>query len=104
MAEKISNLIWDGTDNKDAYKTMSDDEYLAVCAEKAANAEADGKVEAVEMAQHLLTDSDWTQLGDTGLTKDCQSNFRMYRAKLRTIRRNPTVDPTWPTKPKEEWE
>lgn len=103
MTDTISRMVWDAGPDGGTYREMDDAEYAAVCAEKAANAEAEAKEEAVEMAQHRLTASDWTQLSDTGLTDACKAAFVTYRTSLRAIRKNPTVDPTWPTKPTEEW-
>lgn len=103
MTDTISRMVWEAGPDGGTYREMDDAEYAAVCAEKAANTEADAKAEAVEMAQHLLNASDWTQLGDTGLTDACKAEFATYRASLRAIRKNPTTDPTWPTKPSEDW-
>ena len=103
MTDTISRNIWIAGPDGGTLREMDDAEYAAVCAEKAANADADGKAETVSMAQELLNASDWTQLGDTGLTNACKAEFVTYRGNLRAIRKNPTVDPTWPTKPTEEW-
>lgn len=103
MTDTISRYVLEAGPDGGTLREMDDAEYAAVCAEKAANTEALAKEEAVEMAQHLLNASDWTQLGDTGLTDACKAAFVTYRANLRAIRKNPTVDPTWPTKPTEEW-
>jgi len=103
MTDTISRNIWMAGPDGGTIHVMDDDEYAAVCAEKAANADADGKEETVGMAQNLLNSSDWTQLSDTGITDACKAAFVTYRASLRAIRKNPTVDPTWPTKPTEEW-
>ena len=103
MTDTISRYVLEAGPDGGTLREMDDAEYAAVCAEKAANAETEGKAEAVGMAQHFLNASDWTQLNDTGLTDACKALFVTYRASLRAIRKNPTVDPTWPTKPTEEW-
>jgi|TARA_A100001011_G_C13945011_1_gene688771 hypothetical protein len=54
-------------------------------------------------AEVLLRLSDWTQLSDCGLTDACVSKFKDYRESLRTIRRTDPANPTFPTKPTEEW-
>ncbi len=60
---------------------------------------------AEQIADHLLKQTDWTQLPDSGLTDACVANFATYRASVRTIRKtNPNIDTvTWPTVPTEEW-
>jgi len=54
-------------------------------------------------ANEILRLSDWTQLGDSGLTSDCVAAFKTYRASIRTIRRTNPSSPTWPDAPTEEW-
>lgn len=103
MTDTISRYVLEAGPDGGTMREMDDAEYAAVCAEKEANRIAFAKEEAVTLAQHLLNASDWTQLNDTGLTDACKASFVTYRASLRAIRRNPTVDPTWPTKPTEEW-
>ncbi len=55
-------------------------------------------------ADSALRETDWTQLGDSGLTDSCVAEFKTYRAALRTIRKttNPS-NSTFPTAPTEEW-
>lgn len=48
----------------------------------------------------MLSECDWTQLGDVNLTADCKANFTTYRQALRDI---DTFDPVWPDAPVEEW-
>lgn len=56
-----------------------------------------------QKAAELLADTDWTQLSDSGLKDDCVASFKTYRASLRVIRKTNPSNPTFPTKPKEEW-
>tara|TARA_R100001594_G_C3911318_1_gene233348 strand:+ start:8 stop:214 length:207 start_codon:yes stop_codon:yes gene_type:complete len=56
-----------------------------------------------QKASELLADTDWTQLSDSGLKDDCVASFKTYRASLRVIRKTNPSNPTFPTKPKEEW-
>ena len=65
---------------------------------------ADGvTVDNKASSNRFLKESDWTQLADCGLTDACVANFVTYRASLRTIRRTDPSNPTFPTKPTEEW-
>ena len=57
----------------------------------------------VAKANELLVTTDWTQLSDSGLKDDCVASFKTYRASLRVIRKTNPSNPTFPTKPKEEW-
>ena len=54
-------------------------------------------------ADTILQSTDWTQLPDSGLTSDCVTAFKTYRASIRTIRRTNPSSPTWPDAPTEEW-
>ena len=54
-------------------------------------------------SERFLKETDWTQLSDCGLTDACVAKFVTYRASLRTIRRTDPANPTFPTKPTEEW-
>ena len=56
-----------------------------------------------QKAAELLADTDWTQLPDSGLKDHCVASFKTYRASLRVIRKTNPSNPTFPTKPKEEW-
>ena len=56
-----------------------------------------------QKAAELLADTDWTQLSDSGLKDDCVAYFKTYTASLRVIRKTNPSNPTFPTKPKEEW-
>jgi hypothetical protein len=56
-----------------------------------------------ETADAILQASDWTQLSDSGLTSDCVTAFKTYRASVRTIRKTNPANPTWPDAPEEEW-
>jgi len=60
-------------------------------------------VNIVETADSILQASDWTQLPDSGLTSDCVTLFKTYRASIRTIRKTNPANPTWPDAPTEEW-
>lgn len=57
----------------------------------------------VARANELLVTTDWTQLPDSNLTDDCVADFKVYREKLRVIRRTNPSNPTFPTEPTEEW-
>lgn len=48
----------------------------------------------------LLSDCDWTQLGDVDLTADCKDDFTAYRQALRSV---DLFNPVWPIAPAEEW-
>ena len=56
-----------------------------------------------ETADAILQASDWTQLSDSGLTSNCVTAFKTYRASIRTIRKTNPDSPTWPDAPEEEW-
>ena len=60
-------------------------------------------VRVTDTAASILRATDWTQLGDSGLTDSCKTAFATYRAANRTIRRTDPDNPTWPTVPTEEW-
>ncbi len=51
--------------------------------------------------RRLLMESDWTQLGDAGLTTDCLQSFREYRQALRDVTAQPDfpLEVSWPLKP-----
>lgn len=49
----------------------------------------------------LLQESDWAALPDVGLAN--QNEWLAYRAALREIRTNTTLDPVWPTMPQVIW-
>lgn len=48
----------------------------------------------------MLSECDWTQLGDVNLTANCKADFATYRQALRSV---DLFNPTWPTAPTEEW-
>lgn len=48
----------------------------------------------------MLSECDWTQLGDVNLTAGCKTDFAAYRQALRSI---DLFNPTWPVAPVEEW-
>ena len=48
----------------------------------------------------MLSECDWTQLGDVNLTAGCKADFAAYRQSLRGI---DLFNPTWPQAPTEEW-
>ena len=52
-------------------------------------------------AEQELKDSDWAVLPDVPLTN--KSDWESYRAALRSIAINPTINPVWPTKPANIW-
>jgi len=49
----------------------------------------------------LLSESDFSVLLDVNLTN--KAAWETYRANIRAIAINPTIDPTWPIKPPELW-
>ena len=53
-----------------------------------------------EERNRRLTQCDWTQLGDVGLTDACKANFVAYRVALRAV---DLLNPVWPDAPAEEW-
>jgi len=53
-------------------------------------------------AKFLLYQSDWTQLSDVPLEN--KEDWQTYRAALRKIATNPTVDPVWPINPSVIWQ
>ena len=63
----------------------------------------DGLIQVEDFAQYLLSQTDWTQLPDSGLTDACVAAFATYRASIRTIRQTNPDNPTWPDAPSEEW-
>lgn len=48
----------------------------------------------------MLSECDWTQLGDVNLTADCKADFTAYRQALRGV---DLFNPVWPVAPTEEW-
>lgn len=52
-------------------------------------------------AESLLISSDWSVLPDVPLTNKME--WETYRAALRSIVLNPTLNPVWPTKPDSIW-
>jgi hypothetical protein len=54
------------------------------------------------MAENLLLESDWSVLPDVPLQN--KAEWEAYRASLREIAINPTLDPVWPTKPQSIWQ
>lgn len=62
-----------------------------------------GEVYVTHTAEKILDATDWTQLGDSGLTDSCKTTFATYRAAIRAIRQTDPDNPTWPTVPTEEW-
>jgi hypothetical protein len=53
-------------------------------------------------AESLLLESDWSVLPDVPLQN--RTEWEAYRAALRQIAINPTLDPVWPTKPQVIWQ
>ena len=53
-------------------------------------------------AKDLIAASDWSVLPDVGLAN--VSNFKAYRAILRSLILNPVDNPVWPTEPSPVWE
>lgn len=53
-------------------------------------------------AEQLLLDSDWSVLPDVPLAN--KADWEAYRAALRAIAINPSVDSTWPLKPESVWQ
>jgi len=49
----------------------------------------------------LLSATDWTQIPNSGLVN--VAAFATYRAEVRQYAINPVANPTWPTKPTEQW-
>ena len=54
-----------------------------------------------QKAMGLLSESDFSVLPDVNLTN--KAAWETYRANIRAIAINPTIDPTWPIKPPELW-
>jgi hypothetical protein len=52
-------------------------------------------------AKRFLDESDWAVLPDVPLQN--KSEWETYRAALREIATNPTIDPVWPVKPQSVW-
>lgn len=52
-------------------------------------------------AEGLLQESDWSVLPDVPLQNKLE--WEAYRAALRQIAVNPTLDPVWPVKPQTIW-
>jgi hypothetical protein len=63
--------------------------------------EAAAKLANKQRAEKLLTDTDWTQVADVPLLN--KQAFIDYRAAVRAVALNPTVDATFPTLPVEQW-
>ena len=55
-----------------------------------------------QKAEQLLRESDWSVLPDVPLAN--KQEWESYRAALRDIATNPTLDPVWPTKPNTVWQ
>jgi hypothetical protein len=64
------------------------------------NTEA-AKQNTKKIAATLLVDTDWTQVADVPLLN--KQEFTDYRAAVRAIALNPTVEATFPTLPVEQW-
>jgi exo-beta-1,3-glucanase (GH17 family) len=59
-------------------------------------------------AQSLLQNTDWSEIPSVTNTANTphlinSSDFVAYRNALRVLAINPVVNPTWPTKPTEQW-
>ena len=54
-----------------------------------------------DAAKKLLVETDWSQLGDVGLTN--KAEFDTYRAAVRALVLNPVANPTFPAKPQGQW-
>jgi hypothetical protein len=52
-------------------------------------------------ANGLLYQSDFAMLPDVNISN--KADWEIYRAALRTIARNPTIDPVWPVRPPSLW-
>lgn len=57
--------------------------------------------ECRDAAKKLLVETDWSQLGDVGLTN--KAEFDTYRAAVRALVLNPVANPTFPAKPQGQW-
>ena len=72
------------------------------------NISTDG-MSSYEVAERILKKTDWTQLSDSGLTSDCVTAWKTYRAAIRVIRRRDNAmnsspaDETWPEVPSMKW-
>ena len=64
--------------------------------------EAESEAAFKSYRNSLLSESDWTQLPDNGLTSDCVKAFVTYRENIRTIRKTNPSNPTWPTAPEND--
>jgi hypothetical protein len=54
-----------------------------------------------QQAEQLLSETDWTQMPDVALVN--KQAFIDYRATIRAIAINPTIDAVFPNKPAEQW-
>ena len=65
--------------------------------------DTDNREEVKDTAQNILTQTDWTQFPNNGLTEECKQAYYDYRAEVRAIRQSDATEATFPTKPVEEW-
>ena len=79
--------LWDATDYEEKHPPAPTPEQIIV--------------NNKHMAENLLLRSDWSVLPDVPLQN--KSEWETYRAALRQIAINPTVDPVWPTEPQVIW-
>lgn len=66
------------------------------------------KADCKSRASTLLYETDWTTISDVANPENNpylknQSDFIAYRNILRQYAVNPVINPTWPTKPTEQW-
>jgi len=59
------------------------------------------KMDNKNKAALLLSETDWTQIGDVDLLN--KAEFATYRSALRQIVFTPSIDPVFPVKPDEDW-
>lgn len=93
----VGPVFTDYTDENDVIHTAAEQEA-------AYKEQIDNQVKAAnkQKASELLADTDWTVLPDvTNLTN--KDDFVAYRAALRAIAVNPTVDAVFPEKPNTVW-
>jgi hypothetical protein len=79
---------------------LTEEEFEEVRAAEMQKREGSLLLRAKQQRDHLLTASDWTQLGDVPLTAEVVAEFRLYRQALRDLpAQEGFPDVVWPTNP-----
>lgn len=97
-----ASCVWMSPDIQQPTQQEVDDEIATLTAQQPL---ADCK----KQASQLLYETDWTTIADVGDSTKSNpylinvSDFVVYRSALRQLAVYPVANPTWPTKPTEQW-